>query len=48
MPKKSTFEDAVKMSNTVVERIMGIEGIDTTRSFPSGLMESIGGAGRLY
>ena len=45
MPKESTFEDAVKMSDTVVERIMGIEGIDTIGAFQSGLMESIGGAG---
>ena len=38
MPKESTFEDAVKMSDTVVERIMDIESIDTIGAFQSGLM----------
>jgi len=45
MPKESSFEDTIKMSDTVVERIMDIESIDTIGAFQSGLMGSIGGGG---
>lgn len=45
MPKESSMEDTVQMSDKVVERIMEIEGINTIGAFQSGLMEGIGGSG---
>jgi len=45
MPKESSFEDTVQMSDIVVERIIEIEGINTIGAFQSGLMEGIGGGG---
>ncbi|MFY9295540.1 MAG: efflux RND transporter permease subunit [Caldicoprobacterales bacterium] len=47
MPGEASFEDTIQMSDTVVDRIMEIEGIDTIGAFQSGLMEglSMGGGG---
>ncbi|HOJ11804.1 MAG TPA: efflux RND transporter permease subunit [Clostridiales bacterium] len=33
MPKESTYEDTIAMSDTVIDRIMGIEGIKTIGAF---------------
>lgn len=45
MPKEATFEDTTQISDTVIERIMGIQGIETIGAFQSGLMDSMGGGG---
>ena len=42
MPKEATFEDTTQISDTVIERIMGIQGIETIGAFQSGLMDSMG------
>ncbi len=45
MPKDAAFQDVTAMSDTVIERIMHIEGIETIGAFQSGMMGVLGGGG---
>ncbi|HZJ57373.1 MAG TPA: efflux RND transporter permease subunit, partial [Clostridia bacterium] len=38
MPKESTLQDTIAMSDRVIERIMGVEGIETIGAFQDGIM----------
>lgn len=44
MPKEATFKDTTDMSNAVIDRILGIEGIETIGAFQSEAMGAIGGS----
>lgn len=45
MDKDSTFKDRTDMTNTVVDRIMEIEGIETIGAFSGGTMGGMGSGG---
>ena len=42
MPKESTHEDTIAMSDIVMEKIMGIEGIQTIGAFQNQSMDILG------
>lgn len=44
MPKEATFEDTTAMSDTVIERILEVEGIETVGAFQSDALEALGGS----